>query len=110
MTTPPNNDWLDDLLKEEPEYIDDAGFSAKIVSALPSHAKLLWRRRLILGIATFCALLAASFILPSFSELGQRLQSATGYISVSWSMALMVLALLAAVSAVSCIFYASHEE
>ena len=48
-----NKDWLEEILREEPRYIDDNGFSARVAATLPRRAKHNWRRTVILtGMST----------------------------------------------------------
>jgi len=45
-----DNDPIDALLREEPGYIEDDGFTARVVAALPARRSLAWLRpMLILG-------------------------------------------------------------
>ena len=59
MNEPPTDDSIDALLREEPGYIEDQGFTARVISALPPRRRLAWfRPALILG-ATLLSLALA---------------------------------------------------
>jgi hypothetical protein len=65
MNPPTNPDWLDEALRETPRYIDDAGFTARVVAALPpARSKLAWKRHAILGAVTAVALAVGLVVLP----------------------------------------------
>ena len=45
MTANTDNDWLDDILRADDDYIADDGFTARVMSALPAPAALpKWRK------------------------------------------------------------------
>ena len=54
-------DWLDAKLREEAPYIDDAGFTALVVSQLPARRQSRSLRASILLVITFVACAAAYF-------------------------------------------------
>ena len=58
------SDWIDKHLKED-RYLDDAGFAARVVSALPARRKRKWLRPVVLGAATFAGLAVSLWMLPS---------------------------------------------
>lgn len=62
----PGGDWLENMLRQERPYIDDAGFSQRVVAALPApQASHEWLHgAIILAAAVFSCLLAL-FILPA---------------------------------------------
>jgi hypothetical protein len=63
MNPPENNDPLDALLREREKYIDDNGFSARVVAALPRRRRSFFRPILLLG-AVAINLTLAAFWLP----------------------------------------------
>ena len=64
MSEQPQHDWLEKALRQDVPYIDDAGFTARVVSTLPKRRKRAWLRGAILvGTAALgCAI--ALFVLP----------------------------------------------
>ncbi len=60
-----NNDWLEDTLKHDNRYIDDAGFTARVVASLPVRRKRAWLRPVILGSATLAGLALAFAFIPA---------------------------------------------
>lgn len=72
MTQPPNKDWLDDALQDD-AYIHDAGFTAKVVQALPARRRRNWVRPVILGAATVAGVLLAGAITSPTGLLQQSL-------------------------------------
>ena len=64
-------DWLDARLRDAAPYIDDAGFTARVVHRLPARSQSRSRRALILC----CITLLASLITYAVSGGGQFLVS-----------------------------------
>ena len=64
MSEQPQHDWLEDVLRRDPPYLDDDGFTARVVATLPKRRKRAWLRGAILvGTAALgCAI--ALFVLP----------------------------------------------
>jgi hypothetical protein len=58
-----NKDWLDEVLREEPPYLDDAGFSARVVAAMPRRRKYRWLRTAILAGMSALAVVVGLFVL-----------------------------------------------
>jgi hypothetical protein len=55
-------DWLDARLRDEAPYIDDAGFTSRVVQKLPARqVRRSWRAFILLGL-TLAACLAAYFL------------------------------------------------
>jgi hypothetical protein len=52
-------DWLDARLREEASYIDDGGFTSRVVQKLPARPVRRWYRALILLGVTLAACVAA---------------------------------------------------
>ena len=63
MSAPEENDPLDALLREQNVYVDDAGFTARVVQALPCRRQT-WVRPLILTIAIIISSVLAVLWLP----------------------------------------------
>jgi len=58
-----DKDWLEEVLREEPPYLDDAGFTARVVAAMPRRRKYRWLRMVILiGMSAF-AMVVGLFVL-----------------------------------------------
>ncbi len=58
------SDWLDEALREQ-RYIDDAGFTARVIAALPPGRKqFAWKRYAILGGISLVALTVGLVVLP----------------------------------------------
>lgn len=64
MNEQPQRDWLDDVLKEGPRYIEDNGFSARVVSALPRRKQRAWVRTAVLGGAAVAGCALGLVLLP----------------------------------------------
>ena len=63
MNPPEPNDQLDALLREPEPYVEDGGFTARVIAVLPRrrrHQRL--RSALLLGATTMGALLTASWM------------------------------------------------
>jgi len=58
---------LDELLEREP-YLDDAGFTARVLEALPPPRRD--RRRLVLGLSAGAAAVTALLVLPEAVRVG----------------------------------------
>jgi hypothetical protein len=70
MPLPETNDPLDTLLHENEPYIDDNGFSARVVASLPPRRRS-WLRPVVLFSATLLGLALLVWWLPSLKdELG----------------------------------------
>jgi hypothetical protein len=64
MNPPENNDPLDKLLQEQNHYIEDAGFTARVMSSLPRPPRRFWMRPLLLSMVTLAGLILSIFWLP----------------------------------------------
>jgi hypothetical protein len=63
MKPPETNDPLDVLLREQNPHVDDAGFTARVVSTLPRRrARFPLRAVLLLGAALVGSVIAAFFL------------------------------------------------
>ncbi len=70
------NDWIEDKLRQDDRYIDDDGFTACVLSALPVRRRRAWLRPVILGSATaaglalaFAAVPVGDYLVASFVQL-----------------------------------------
>ena len=64
MNPPDTNDPLDALLREQNNYIEDNGFTARVVDALPAPKHRAWLRPTLLLSATAIGYVLAIFWLP----------------------------------------------
>src|SRR5437867_8218496 len=63
MNPPETNDPLDALLREHNTYIDDNGFTARVLAALPPRRRRAWwRPTLLLGATAIGCVLAILWI------------------------------------------------
>jgi hypothetical protein len=97
MNPPENNDPFESWLREQNPHIDDAGFTARVVSALPRRrVPFRLRRVLLLGAAAVGSALAALWLpwasLPTLSV--PALLSLNFQILWPWTMVLLVVASL----------------
>jgi hypothetical protein len=93
MHQPDTNDPLDKLLQEQNTHIEDAGFTARVVSSLPVPSRWLWLRPvLLLGVSVTGSILAVRW-LPwnSLASIEGRLDAAT---ALPWIVVLTVFACL----------------
>ena len=71
MDEQPQEDWLDAKLRDEVPYIDDAGFTARVMNQLPARRQSRsLRGGILLGI-TFVACVAAYFASGGGGFLGE---------------------------------------
>ena len=59
-----NTDWLEQVLREEHEHIDDAGFTGRMMAALPPHTATATRRTWIIFGMTLVACVTGLWLLP----------------------------------------------
>jgi hypothetical protein len=64
MNPPETNDPLEELLREQNAYVDDAGFTARVISSLPRPARRSWVRPLVLLGATLAGLVLSIYWMP----------------------------------------------
>jgi hypothetical protein len=76
MSEQPQRDWLEETLRHEPPYINDDGFTARVVATLPKRRNRVWLRGAILvGMAALGCVIAllvlpgAQFITDSMVKL-----------------------------------------
>ena len=79
MSEQQDNDWLEGALNHDEPYIDDAGFSACVVAALPRKRRLRWVQQLIIAGASVAGFLLAWYVAPLqdwlVESLGQLLRA-----------------------------------
>ncbi|MEY2493492.1 MAG: hypothetical protein QOH24_2443 [Verrucomicrobiota bacterium] len=62
MNEPPlPEDWLDARLREEAPYIDDAGFTSRVMKQLPARGSLRTQRAIIIFLAAIFSVVLAYF-------------------------------------------------
>jgi hypothetical protein len=63
MNAPEQKDPLDALLREQNTYVNDAGFTTRVIAALPQRRRHSWLRpTLLLGAAAIGSVLAAQWL------------------------------------------------
>ena len=104
MNPPETNDPLDAWLRAQNPHVDDAGFTARVVSALPRRrARFPWRAVLLLGAALVGSILAA-FCLP-WSSLpplsASAMFSLDAHVLWPWLLVMLVVVSLSWAAAVA---------
>jgi len=102
-----NNDWLDDLLRQEADYVDDRGFTARVLAALPETRRAWYASRgFILLAATVLASVAAllipglaSYVVGSLIDIVALKSVSAGKLAVLVPIALFYWAGLSAAAA-----------
>ncbi len=99
------NDPLDALLREQNQYVEDNGFTARVISALPRRRARFWTHQtFLLAVTAVGAVLAVWWLpwenLPAFNW--SAVLSLNFHLLVPWAVVLSVAGALvwAAVSAV----------
>ena len=105
MNRPEENDPLDALLREQNPYVEDNGFTKRVISALPRRRpQFRLRAVLLLGAAVIGSVLAVLWLpfenLPALNW--SALLAFNSYVLLPWVLVLSVIAslVLAAVAAV----------
>jgi hypothetical protein len=62
MNSPEQNDPLDALLREQNSYIDDGGFTARVVQSLPRRRRAWLRPALLMSATAIGAVLAVLWV------------------------------------------------
>lgn len=65
--TTAKGDWLDDLLRERPDYVPDEGFTARTLSRLPARRRWYASRNFVILAATAIACTSA-FLMPGLAQ------------------------------------------
>ena len=81
-------DWLDTRLREEAPYIDDGGFTARVIQQLPTRRARSFRAAII-----FCVTLLGSAITYSVSDGGKFMIAAVNRLAVMpiWFVCLIAI-------------------
>ena len=76
MSEKPNQDWLEQILRREQPYINDQGFTTRVVAALPAkHKSTVWKpvllttMALIGGVIAIVAMNGDQYLSQSFARL-----------------------------------------
>ena len=93
MNSPEENDPLDALLREQISYIDDGGFTARVVQSLPPRRRAWLRPVFLLGATVIGSMLAVLWVpwrsLPAL-DLSAFL-SPNPQVLMPWVLALAVI-------------------
>ena len=96
MNPPETNDPLDALLREQDKYIEDNGFTARVVAALPRRRRAWLRPVLLLGAVAIGSVLAVLWLpwrnLPVLDL--SALLSLDSQVLMPWVLVLSVMAAL----------------
>jgi hypothetical protein len=105
MNTPDEKDPLDTLLREQNAYVNDEGFTVRVMAALPERRRRSWLQpALLLGAAAIGSALAVRWLpwesLPPLDS--SALLSLDPKVTIPWLSVLLVVASItwAAVAAV----------
>jgi len=97
MNPPETNDPLDAWLREQDKYVEDNGFTARVVAALPRHRRAWLRPVLVLGAVSIGSVLAVLWLpwgnLPVLDW--SALLSLDSQVLMPWVLVLTVMASLA---------------
>ena len=96
MNPPETNDPLDALLREQDKYIEDNGFTARVVATLPRRRRAWLRPVLLLGAVAIGSVLAVGWLpwgnLPVLDS--SALLSLNSQVLMPWVLVLSVMASL----------------
>jgi hypothetical protein len=96
MNPPETNDPLDAWLREQDKYIEDNGFTARVIAALPRRPRAWLRPAILLGATTIGSVLAALWLpwgnLPVLDS--SALFSLDSQVLMPWVLVLTVMASL----------------
>jgi hypothetical protein len=62
MNAPKENDPIDELLREQNSYVEDGGFTARVIKILPRRRRMWLRPALLLGTTTVGSALAVLWL------------------------------------------------
>ncbi|HUK82668.1 MAG TPA: hypothetical protein VLZ12_08575 [Verrucomicrobiae bacterium] len=96
MSEQPQHDWLEDALRQDPLYINDDGFTARVVATLPRRRKRVWLRGTILVGMAALGWVIALFVLPGEQFVSESMLKLVTARSLSLSL-LPPLVLIASV-------------
>jgi hypothetical protein len=97
MKTPEENDPLDALLREQNQYVEDDGFTARVLTNLPRRHSWFWLRQIFLLGAAIVGFVLATLWLPwgKLPALNwSALFSANFQILSPWLLVFLILASL----------------
>ncbi|HEX3800163.1 MAG TPA: hypothetical protein VH413_15825 [Verrucomicrobiae bacterium] len=94
MPTPETNDPLDAFLREHEGYIEDAGFTARVVESLPRKRRLSPRTIILLSAIATGFILAGLWMLPLREIITVDRQGALLLLFTTQSLMLLAVALL----------------
>lgn len=97
MNPSETNDPLDVLLREENQYVEDDGFTARVIETLPRRRNRLWLRQNLLFGATTIGFVLAILRLPwrNLPPLDlQNLISLNSQVLLPWTLVIAVVASL----------------
>jgi hypothetical protein len=96
MNQPEDKDPLDVLLREQPTYIEDDGFTARVLAALPPRRRTWLRPILLLGATAIGSALAVQWLpWENLSPLDvSALLSLNSQVLLPWLLVLSVAASL----------------
>jgi hypothetical protein len=89
------NDPLDALLREHNRYVEDNGFTARVISSLPRRRSYFWLRQILLAGATTIGFVLAILWLPwkNLRALDlSALLSLNAHMLLPWVVVLSVMA------------------
>jgi hypothetical protein len=69
MNPPESNDPLDALLRENDTYVEDQGFTARVLTALPPRRRRSWLRPALLLGTTLIGFLLMAWWLPGLQDV-----------------------------------------
>ena len=98
MPTPETNDPLDTLLRENDGYIEDAGFTARVVESLPRRRRLSLRMIILLSAIVIGFVLAGFCLLPLRDVISVDREGAVMLLFTGQSLALLAVAMLTGIS------------
>jgi len=93
MNLPETNDSLDTWLRQQNAYIEDNGFAARVIQALPRRRRA-WLRPTLLSGATAIGFVLAILWLPwkNLPALDSRaLQSLDSQVLLPWTLVFLIL-------------------
>lgn len=62
-----NIDWLDDLLRQDADYVDDKGFTARVLAALPETRRMWYASRSVVLLAATVLASVAALLIPGLA-------------------------------------------
>jgi hypothetical protein len=93
MNLPQENDPLDALLREQNSYIDDGGFTARVIQSLPPRRRVWLRPALLISATVIGAMLAVLWVpwgsLPALDL--SAILSPNPQVLLPWVLAVAVL-------------------